>query len=180
MKKLLPIFAILCMISFNGISQRKGWNKFPSKEAKDTVVVDTLKGEGILTDTTASVILPVEVITPGTKISNVPTDILTLDEAYLKSTKNNPQIEGFTILLYSSSGANSRLSARNIQIEFREMFPDYVTHLSWKSPNYEVRIGDFRTKIEAEKVLQEISKTFPMAFIKADWIELPELPELED
>ena len=37
--------------------------------------------------------------------------------------------------------------------------------LTFESPNYKVRIGSFRTRLEAEKNLIEIKKSYPAAFV---------------
>ena len=44
-------------------------------------------------------------------------------------------------------------------------FKQYPVLLSFESPNYKVRIGSFRTRLEAEKNLFEIKKTYPAAFV---------------
>ncbi|WGU68695.1 hypothetical protein QIU19_01595 [Capnocytophaga canimorsus] len=37
--------------------------------------------------------------------------------------------------------------------------------LSFETPNYKVRIGVFRTRLDAERQLVEVKKVFPAAFI---------------
>lgn len=67
------------------------------------------------------------------------------------------------------------MKAREVLIKFQGRYTNGVTHLAWKSPNYEVRLGDYRTKTEAQRDLVLIKAEFPTAFIKTDMIELPAL-----
>lgn len=120
-----------------------------------------------------------KVIVPGTKTINVDPEIIKENEKYTEYSKQHPQIKGFTILLYAGSGANSRLKARDMAQKFEQKFEGVDTHVAWRSPNYEVRVGDYRTKIEAQIDLELVKQEFPTAFIKAGMIELPALEKLE-
>ena len=164
----------LVLVSCTGFAQN-GWNTFPESNSEKQ---DTLVGEGIVSDTMPATVQPTRInVTPGTLTISVSPNIVAVDEQLKKEAKNDPRIKGYTVLIFSGSGANSKLNAHNRKNEFQELFPDYISHLTWKSPNYEVRVGDFRTKIEAEKVLQEVKGEFPSAIVRADLIELPELNE---
>jgi len=54
--------------------------------------------------------------------------------------------------------------ANKTLLEAKNTF-QYPVLLSFESPNYKVRIGSFRTRLEAEKNLFEIKKTYPAAFV---------------
>lgn len=162
------------VISSFGQAQEGGndWKKFPKNETiKNTTVkptsIDTLPRQ----EKTAN-------IKPGSFTFEANKQIIDANDALTEQAKKTPLIPGYTILIFSTSGANSKLNARNKLLSFTQKYPDAPTHLAWKSPNYEVRVGDFRTKLEAEKLLQEIKDDFPSAFVREDMIELP--PLLED
>ena len=55
--------------------------------------------------------------------------------------------------------------ANKIMLAAKNTFKQYPALLSFESPNYKVRIGSFRTRLEAEKNLIEIKKTYPAAFV---------------
>jgi hypothetical protein len=164
----------LVLISVLSYSQEKNnsWKSFPTS-------TDTIKQvgyEGILEDEKIDENqLRHATIKPGSSTQNASSEILKANKQFQDQSKINPTIKGYTILLYSGSGANSKLKARNTLMKFEQLYPDCITHLAWKSPNYEVRIGDFRTKLEAEKLLKTIGTDFPTAFVKTDMIELPPL-----
>lgn len=82
-------------------------------------------------------------------------------------------MEGFRIQLFSDSGNNSKTKAQAAHDEFQSRFPDIGVYLTFKSPNYKVRVGDFRTKLDAQRFLNEITADYSNAFIITDQINLP-------
>ena len=83
-------------------------------------------------------------------------------------------IEGFRIQVFSDSGNNSKSNAQNLRDDLTTRYPGLGVYLSFKSPNYKVRVGDFRTRLDAQRFLSEISIDFPNAFIVTDQIQLPD------
>ena len=82
-------------------------------------------------------------------------------------------MEGFRIQLFSDSGNNSKTKAQAAHDEFLSRYPGMGVYLTFKSPNYKVRIGDFRTKLDAQRFLMEIAADYSNAFIITDQINLP-------
>lgn len=82
-------------------------------------------------------------------------------------------MEGFRIQIFSDSGINSKAKAQAFLDEFKAKFPGQGAYLSFKSPNYKVRIGDFRTKLDAQRFLIELTADYPNSFIIEDQINLP-------
>jgi len=81
-------------------------------------------------------------------------------------------MDGFRIQIFSDSGNNSKNKAQAAQEEFQGKFQGPAVYLSFKSPNYRVRVGDFRTRLDAQRFLNEISADYPNAFIITDQINL--------
>ncbi len=50
---------------------------------------------------------------------------------------------------------------------------DYSAYEDYLPPNFRLRVGDFLTRFQAEKVLREINGRFPSAYIVHDKIEVP-------
>lgn len=82
-------------------------------------------------------------------------------------------MDGFRIQIFSESGVNSKSRAQAAHDEFQARYPGTGVYLSFKSPNYRVRIGDFRTRLDAQRYLVEITVDYPNAFIIEDQINLP-------
>jgi hypothetical protein len=86
---------------------------------------------------------------------------------------DNKAIPGYRIQIFFDSGINSSDRAKQARDEFLFLFPDVPAYVSWKAPNYRVRVGDFRNRLEAEKVLQSILIGYPNAWVIKDEINFP-------
>lgn len=102
-----------------------------------------------------------------------------LAKYYNQHTLEKKKMDGFRIEVYSGSGANSKQKAREKQLEFRSKFPNIPANLVWSYPNFEINVGDFRSKVEAEGALIEVQKEYPFAFVKKDMIDPPDLDKKE-
>lgn len=118
-----------------------------------------------------------EIVKPGSVGVSGSDQILNLIDFYSVYTNEKPQIQGYRIEIFSESGSGSRNKARKVQSKFEENFTDIPGYVKWQYPNFEVRVGDFRTKLEAEKNLAAIKEVFPFAYIKQDMIEPPVLEQ---
>ncbi len=96
-----------------------------------------------------------------------------LVQLHIRANQSDPTIDGFRLQVFSDSGVNSKSKAMAVQEELRAKFPDQGVYLSFKSPNYKVRIGDFRTRLDAQRFLVELSADYPNAFIIEEGINLP-------
>ena len=86
---------------------------------------------------------------------------------------DNKAIPGYRIQIFFDSGLNSSDRAKQARDEFLFRFPEIQAYVSWKAPNYRVRIGDFKTRLEAEKTLQLIMTDYPNAWVIKDEINFP-------
>lgn len=72
-------------------------------------------------------------------------------------------IEGYCVQIYLGA---SREKAQSIKYEFMKQFPK-IKSVSYErvSPNWKVKVGKFRTKLEAEKLKNFIISEYPNCFI---------------
>jgi hypothetical protein len=84
-------------------------------------------------------------------------------------------VPGYRIQVFFDSGSNSSDRAREARDSFIFKFPEIPAYISWKAPNYRVRAGDFRTRLEAERVLQQITPEYPNAWVIKDEINFPQI-----
>jgi hypothetical protein len=59
--------------------------------------------------------------------------------------------------------------------EYIAQYNEHPTYIDYQKPNFRLRIGDFRTKLQAEQCREKIKTLFPDAIIVEDDIELPKL-----
>lgn len=79
-----------------------------------------------------------------------------------KKGQSSSQLDGFRIQIYSGS---DRKVAYAEQFRFKSTYPQVFTYLNYIQPNYRVQIGDFRTRMDAEKFMNSIKPSFPASFI---------------
>lgn len=75
--------------------------------------------------------------------------------------KENKLSDGFTIQLYygNLSKANSVLG------NYRNRYGSWPASIEYETPNYKVWVGNFTSRIEADRALLEIKRNFSSAFI---------------
>lgn len=83
------------------------------------------------------------------------------------NTGNKVTSLGFRVQIFSGLG---RDKAFEEQTRFKSLFPGVTSYVSYTQPNYRIRVGDFRTKLEAQKFVNELNTQYPTLFIFAEKI----------
>ncbi|MDR2040625.1 MAG: hypothetical protein LBQ60_22140 [Bacteroidales bacterium] len=83
-------------------------------------------------------------------------------------------IMGYRIRIFSQSGQSALQKMKETRALFIRNFPDIEPYNRFDSPNYQILVGDFRTKTEALRQCKIISKKFTGAFIVNEIIEIKE------
>jgi hypothetical protein len=96
-------------------------------------------------------------------------------DQHVKQNKKNNTTFGYRLQIYFGSGTNAHAQATKIRTDFLSVHPDLKVYLIFKSPDFKVLVGNFRTKSEALKMQKSLINQYPNAFIVADDIALPEL-----
>lgn len=94
-----------------------------------------------------------------------------LIEKHRQFNQANPGVDGFRVQIFFDSGNNSKKSAQTVREKFMELYPDVAAYLTFKAPYYRVRVGDFRTKLEAEGFLFQLATAYPNAFTVPDRVQ---------
>lgn len=68
-----------------------------------------------------------------------------------------------------------KAKAKEAKAKFLAVYPDVPAYEAYEQPNFIVKVGDFRTRIDAYRFLKEIAPEFPNSFLIKDDIELPKL-----
>ncbi|MBP7451013.1 MAG: SPOR domain-containing protein [Flavobacteriales bacterium] len=81
--------------------------------------------------------------------------------------------QGFRVQIF----LGDRRSAEETKRTFLQLNPDTPAYLSWLAPNFRLRVGDLRTRLEAEHLLRELKTTYPGSYIVSDEIEMQRIPQ---
>jgi len=98
-----------------------------------------------------------------------------LVQKHIRVNETREGIPGYRIQIFFDSGTNSKNNATAVCVEFRRRFPWTGIYLTFISPNYKVRVGDFRTRLDAFRFLQELQIHYPNAYVVTDQIKLPNI-----
>ena len=90
-----------------------------------------------------------------------------------KMNEKNPHIEGWRVNIFFESGNNSKKMAVETKAKFVQNYANVPCYVVFQEPYYKVRVGDYRTRMEAEKLLKEIVNEYPNAFVIEDVINYP-------
>ena len=96
----------------------------------------------------------------------------TLLQLHILQNEKFPVITGFRIQIYKESGNTALEKALAIRDAFEKRYnvPAYIT---FNEPYYRVRVGDFRTRLDALRFLEKIKRRYPLAWEIKDDIEIP-------
>jgi hypothetical protein len=79
-------------------------------------------------------------------------------------------VQGWRIQVINSPDRSKVFAAKATMLE---EFPDWKAYLLYSSPNYKLRVGNFKTQEEAEDAVKQISRIFPSGiYVIPDVIEL--------
>ena len=95
------------------------------------------------------------------------------DEVVAKQKELNimtPTMHGYRIQIYFGS---IRQKGEEVKLDFTGKYPSIPAYFSYQQPNYKVRVGDFRTRFEAQKFMSELEGKYPTLFIVPDEVKLP-------
>jgi len=70
-----------------------------------------------------------------------------------------------------------RKTAEDHKRTFLQKYPDVPAYMSFLAPNFRLRVGDMRTRLEAERLLRDLKTLYPGSYIVPDEIEMARLPE---
>lgn len=81
---------------------------------------------------------------------------------------------GYRVQIFYGS---DRREVFNQQQRFKGAYPKMNTYITYKEPNYYLRAGDFRTRLEAQRMMNELRPMFATLFIFREKINAPSLEQ---
>ncbi len=77
---------------------------------------------------------------------------------------------GYRVQIYYGS---DRREVFATQTRFKGSYPKLNTYITYKEPNYYLRVGDYRTRLEAQQFLNELRPSYSTLFIFREKINPP-------
>lgn len=91
---------------------------------------------------------------------------------YEHDRKDDPLVQGYRIQIASGS---SRDAIYKVKSAFYAKFPDLRPDIVYQQPYFKLRVGYFRSKLEAYDQLLQVREHYPDAFIIRDKIDPEDL-----
>jgi len=82
------------------------------------------------------------------------------------------EIQGYRLQICFDSDKRVIDEARD---RFLKLYPMIDTYVEFEAPHFNLKVGDFRTRLEAEKIKREIFGEFVICIIHKDLIQLPRI-----
>ena len=108
----------------------------------------------------------------GSIISINKTGINALVSKYEAILKARNGVDGWRVQIMFKT---KKEDIQQLKIAFIKLYPEIPAYLEYEAPYYRVRVGNCRTKLEAIKIKQEISKHFPGAYPVPEIINFSQL-----
>ena len=94
---------------------------------------------------------------------------------HVELNNKSKTIPGYRVQIASFSGTSSKANAFDLRDRFSADFPEVQAYVAFDEPNFKVKVGDFRTRLEAYAFLQKI-KEFYKGYVTKDNIS-PDPPQ---
>lgn len=82
------------------------------------------------------------------------------------------QINGYRLQLFFDS---EKAKIDQMRVQFAKSYPKVETYVTYNAPNYFLRVGDFRTQLDADRLKAEVNATYPTCFIVQEKVNLPRI-----
>jgi hypothetical protein len=86
------------------------------------------------------------------------------------------KLPGYRIQIYADVGRQGAIRTKSLLMQY---YPGVANYLTYRAPNYVIRVGDFLDKEEAIIFTRKLKETFPNAFVAPDKVNLPREFSLE-
>jgi len=80
----------------------------------------------------------------------------------IRSAATRIKVRGFRVQIFAGASRNQAFSE---QTRFRNMYKDIDPYITYDEPNYRVKVGDFRSRSEANAFMRELRQYFSNVFV---------------
>lgn len=146
-KRILAVLAVLAALSFQAAGQ-------------NTSSVDsTLVGRSIFN------LLPSR--EKGNKATVTVRQSPEIKEAFNRQVAANAskRVVVYRIRIYNDNKQNARSASESAMNRFKAMYPGVAAYRSYVNPFFKVTVGNFHSRPEADRMLQQLRGSFPTAFV---------------
>lgn len=98
---------------------------------------------------------------------------------HINQNKRHNSFSGYRIQIFSTSSYGSNMEKlKQMRDDFEKAFPDMPAYLKYFDPDFKIRVGNFRTKLESIPALYRIRKLYPSSYPVKTEITLNEMKRI--
>ena len=97
----------------------------------------------------------------------IPESVTQLTDERIEFNREQKTYQGYKIQIFYGSEKN----CYEQRDEFEEMFPDIPTSVIFSTPQWKLQVGQYLTRLDADKAIVEIKKEYPAAIVLSTEIE---------
>lgn len=100
-------------------------------------------------------------------------------EAVASIYKKQNDFYGYRVKIFAANHREARKSANDLRLDFNQSQDTVSAYVVYLEPNFEVHVGDFRTRFEALALLQMLREDYPQSYVVRTIINFPEFYDEE-
>lgn len=186
MFKLTFLLLTICAFALNPLysQEEKNWMEYTPEEVEENEneydLNDSLPKKKLTSDTLFKDTLTLNFNQPqeGSVEINSPDQLKNIIELFgTPIPPDQVQLDGYRIQIHFGQEKNE---ANQERANFMARHNDIPVYLDYQAPNFRVRVGDFRNRLEAEKYKHELEAEYAGLVIVHAKVNLPPIPEKED
>lgn len=177
--KYIILFATFALfaLSAKGQNAQEIWDAIRAQQKNDTTVTDT-----VIIDTMVYDIIEMLADTSdngGIAELVVPGEVGVMMKSHIMQNQLSKRFTGFRIQIASVNSAQKPVEELEaMRDKFEEDFPFIPAYLQYTVPDFKIRVGNYRSKLEAIPHLQKIRKLYPDCYVVRCEITFKELERL--
>lgn len=82
-----------------------------------------------------------------------------ISDTTLQGNSELVKTRGYRIAVFSDSRTNAKREAESLRDQIRSVYPDIEAVISYQSPRWRLRVGNYATQKEAEEAIAEMKNT---------------------
>ncbi len=89
--------------------------------------------------------------------------------------KRRDGFHGYRVKIFADNSRSARDRANNLRVSFNSQQDTVQAYVVYQEPNFEVHVGDFRTRFEAVALLNRLESRYPEAYVIRTIVKFPRL-----
>lgn len=91
--------------------------------------------------------------------------MIALVNLHIKASKEQKTVTGYRIQIFSGNSYDYPISQlEKMKEDFQALYPDVPVYLNYFDPEFKIRAGNFRSRLECIPVLKKIRKKYPSSY----------------